>query len=497
MSTGMRRPTEAERSIRRHTRKRVAFGANTVAAVALAAVLAAMVNYLAHRHYVRADWSRAQFYGLSDKTHQLLAGLSNDVDVVVFFQPDDPNYEDVNTLLKEYALASPHIRLDRVDPNRDIARAEELARRYQVNQLNVVVFACEGRTKFVGAEDLADLDYSGVMRGEAPQATSFKGEQAFSSALQSITQSRPPVVYFLRGHGERDINDRDPYSGYSALAQQIRRDNAVVKDLALGEAHGIPDDADAIVVPGPTKTLATQEIEALRAWLDDSGRLMVLLDTGSPAGLLPLLDAWSIRLDNDVVVDPTRTLSGLDLFVDDYGQHAITRNLRSVTSVFYLPRSVEPVTAAAGAPRLADQPQVTSIARSSPDSWAESDLEQKPMKFEAARDRKGPVSIAVAAERGPVAGVDVDIRPSRLVVFGDTDFLSNGALSGGNVDLFLSALNWLLERDQLMAIAPKPIEDTRLVITQAQVNRLFWLVVVVLPGLVGILGAAVWLRRRS
>lgn len=497
MSTRMRRPTEAEKSIRQHTRQRVSFGLNTVATVLLAAVLTGLVNYLAHRHYARADWSRAQFYGLSDKTLSLLAGLSNDVNVVVFFQADDPRYEDVQNLLKEYELATRHIRLDRVDPNRDLGRAEELARRYQVNQLNVVVFECDGRTKFVSADDLQDVDYSGVMRGEAPQPTSFKGEQAFSSAIQSITQSRPPVVYFLRGHGERDINDRDPYSGYSGLAQQIRRDNAVVKDLALGETRGIPPDADAVIVPGPTKTLAAPELEVLRAWLDNSGRLMVLLDTGPTCGLHGLFEAWSIRVANDVVVDPTRTLSGLDLFVDDYGMHPITRNLRNMTSVFYLPRSIEPAAPPADAPRPADQPQVDSIARSSPDSWAESDLEQKPMKFEAARDRKGPVSLAVAAERGPVAGVDVDIRPSRLVVFGDTDFLSNGALSGGNVDLFLSALNWLLERDQLMAIAPKPVEETRLVMTQRQVNRLFWLVVLVIPGLVAVLGTGVWLRRRS
>lgn len=493
----MRRASEAGRSIRTSTRRRVAFGLNAGVAVLLAAVLAVMVNYLAHRHYARADWSRSKFYGLSDKTLSLLAGLSNRVDVVVFFQPEHEAYDDVNNLLKEYAHASPLVHVERVDPNRDLARAEQLARRFQVDELNVVVFDCAGRSKFVSAADLMDLDYSGVMRGGAPQQTTFKGELAFSSALQSITQARQPVVYFLRGHGERDINDRDPYTGYSSLAQQVRRDNAEVRDLALGEARGIPADADAVIVPGPTKTLAQQEIDVLRAWLDNSGRLMVLLDTGSAAGLHPLLEAWGVRLEDDVVVDPTRTLSGLDLFVNDYGEHAITRNLRDVTSVFYLPRSIEPAPPPEGAAVQADQPNVAWIARSSPDSWAESDLEQKPMKFDAARDRKGPIAIAVAAEKGPVLGVDVDIRPSRLVVFGDTDFLSNGALSGGNVDLFLSALNWLLERDQLMAIAPKPVDETRLVMTQGQVNRLFWIVVVLIPGLIGILGTGIWLQRRA
>lgn len=488
---------EAQRSIRRSTRRRVAFGLNTGAALALAFALVVMVNYLANRHYWRHDLSRTRFYSLSDKTRSLLNGITSRVDVVVFFQPDHPAYEDVVNLLKEYQFASPSIHVERVDPNRDLGRAEALVRQYEVNQLNVVVFSTEGRTKFVGADDLTEIDYSAVAEGGAPQATAFRGEQAFSSALQSITQARQPVVYFIRGHGERDINDRDPYTGYSAIAQQVRRDNVDVRDLLLAEARQIPVDADALVLPGPTKTLSAQEIDLLRTWLDNNGRLVILLDTGPTAGLQELLDSWDIRVQDDVVVDPTRTLSGLDLFVNDYGIHPITRNLRDVTSVFYLPRSVEPIPPPDNVPQPADRPRVSVLVRSSSDSWAESDLEQKPMKFDRQTDRRGPIALAVAAERGAAADLDMNLRPERLVVFGDTDFLSNGALSGGNTDLFLSTLNWLLEREQLMAIAPKPIDDTRLVITQEQVNRIFWAVVVVLPGLLAVLGAGIWWQRRA
>lgn len=494
----MPRSPEAEQSIQRTTRLRWGRGLNAGAAILLATLLAVMVNYLAQRNYVRADWSRSQFYRLSDKTLNLLQSVSNRVDITVFFQPDHPFYEDVVNLLQEYTYACPRLRVEKVDPNRNLARAEELARRYQVTELNVVVWDSLGRTKVVRADDLVDMDYTGVARGEPPQASAFKGEQVFSSALQGITQDRPPVVYFLRGHGERDINDRDPYAGYSELAQRVRGDNAEARDFALGTEHGVPADADVVVIPGPTKPLAGPELEALQTWVEQkNGRLLVLLDTGPAAGLESLLNRWGIRLDRDVVVDPQRTLTGLDLFVDTYGPHPVTRRLQQITTVFYMPRSVEAIIPPGGLVDRADQPVVTPLALSSPDSWAESDLEQKPMKFDSRSDRRGPISLAVAMERGPLHGVEVDIRPTRLVVFGDTDFLSNGAMSGGNADLFMSALNWLLDREQLMAIAPKPVQDNRLVMTRGQVTSLFWVVTVILPGLVGILGLAVWLQRRS
>ncbi len=490
------RPAGAVEALRRTTRQRWSAGAHAAASIALAALLTVMVNYLAARHAARADWSRSRFYSLSDKTLGLLGRLSNEVDVVVFFQPDHPLYEDVVNLLQEYRHATPRVRFERVDPHRDLGRAEELARTYEVRELNSVVFANGGRSKVVRAVELAQVDPA-APPGEEDQRRLFNGEQVFSSALQSITEGAPPVACFLRGHGERDAEDRDPYTGYSELARRLRQDHADVRTFTLAEQQGIPTDASVVIVAGPTRAFSAQEVAALRAWMERNGRLMVLLDTGPTAGLETLLEEWGVRLGADVVVDPRRTLTGLDLFVDTYGTHPISRNLRGTTSVFYMPRSVEAAGVEADAADRSDQPQATPLAFSSPDSWAETDRDQKPAKYDKARDRLGPVSLAVAAERGAASGAGIEIRPTRLVVFGDTDFLSNGALSGGNLDLFLSAFNWLVEREQLLAIAPKSADEIRLVMSRGQVARLFWVVTVMLPGLAVILGAGVWLQRRQ
>ena len=58
-------------------------------------------------------------------------------------------------------------------------------------------------------------------------------------------------------------------------------------------------------------------------------------------------------------------------------------------------------------------------------------------------------------------------------------------------------MNWLAERETLMAIASKPVEEVRLVMTRRELRGLFWLMVAGLPGLVAALGMGVWLRRRA
>ena len=478
-------------------RRKFAISVNTLVSLGLAALLVLMINYLSYRHHIRLDWSRSRYYSLSDKTLGLLSGLTNRIDAIVFFQPGHEVYEDIRNLLQEYEYAAPMLRVEWVDPDRDLARTEELMRKYQVDQANVVVFDAAGRNKYVTARDLAEYDYTPVQFGQPPERILFKGEQAFSSAIQSITEARRPAVYFLQGHGERDVDSFNRAAGYSSLSQEIKRDNVEVRKLTLGEAQAIPADCDALVIAGPEKRISEQELNLIRDYLRQKGRLLVMLDAMTQTGLEPLMEEWGVRLADDVVVDATRTLSGRELFITRYEPHPITGKLKNETSILYLPRSVEPVLSAEEAGGAPDKSRVMPLAASSEAGWAESDLTQNPMKFDAGADRPGPVTVAVAAERGPVPGIDVQIRPTRVVVFGDSDFASNAALTGGNTDFFLSVLNWLLERSDLMAIAPKPVEQNRLTLTEVQLRMLHWLAVVVLPLLVAMVGVGVWLRRRS
>ncbi|MEN7973358.1 MAG: GldG family protein [Verrucomicrobiota bacterium] len=476
--------------------KRILSKLNLIAAVLLAFVLVQMVNFIALNNAERWDWSDRKYYELSEKTINLLSELEQRVEITVLFQEEHPLYADIENLLEEYQYQSRNIHVEWVDPARDLARTEKLAEKYGLSEAQVVVFEIEEKSKPVRAVDLAN--YRMEKGRKEPVLSAFKGEQAFSSAIQGLLQDEVPVVYFLVGHGERQVSDFDQIGGYSTVGTLIARDNLEVKELMLNAEKQIPEDASTLIIAGPTKVLSAAEVEMVEDYLNRSGRVMVLLDALKETGLDAMLQRWGVALRNDFVLDPENTLKGSDVYIRSYYEHPITMRMGNSGARFHLPRSVEPVMmndpSAAG-----DRPTVVQLAMTSEKSWSETQVNDPSAKYdEDTADLRGAHSLAVAVERGATQKMlDVQITPSRMVVFGDSDFVSNGALAGGDQDLFMSALNWLLDREVLMAIAPKPIEEIRLSLTRTQLGRMFWINVAAIPSLAGVAGLLVWFRRRK
>ena len=86
--------------------------------------------------------------------------------------------------------------------------------------------------------------------------------------------------------------------------------------------------------------------------------------------------------------------------------------------------------------------------------------------------------------------------PARIVVAGDSLFLGNSAIeAGANRDFAGLAVNWLLERDHLLAIEPRKVTEYRISLTRAEMTSITWLLLLVLPG--GTLGLGLlWWRQQ-
>lgn len=486
-------------------------GINVVIQVALALLIVVFVNLSIHYwHPPRIDLSRSEYYKLSTKTKELLKSLKRPVEIIVFIQPDSQDpivpqvFNDVQTLLKEYEAETKLLKVRYVDPDRDPIQAKRLAEEYGVRDPNVVVFVCEKRNKYVAVKELVDLDRpQDPFSGGGGRIKAFKGEQQFTSAIQNVLDVRQPKIYFLEGHGEGDPFDVDRKDGYSVLGTYIRRDNLMVEKMNLLEKQQVPKDCDLLIICGPTKPFNEVEIKAVQDYLATNGRLMALFNgmRAVDTGLEKVMADYGVKIGNDLVICEFlhpfegRTFDPIAGGVK-YPAHPITEALRKERVNTRLPMccSVDRLSAADAA-----KFRVTILVETpAENSWAETDLEKLQKKREAemdSKDRKGPVPIAAAVE--PASAGEMEREGMRMVIFGSSTFVQNGQLTGGNMDLFMNALNWLIKRQQLLGIAAKMPQEFSLTLGAAELRGVFIMEVFGIPLAVAAIGFLVWLARRK
>ena len=504
----------------------------------LLAVLFIMMNYLSSRHYARWDLTQQQLTRLSDQTLQTLKSLKEPVSIIVFYQPGARLYELVTDLLNEYARVSPLLKIERVDPEQDVARAKQLAQQLQIEDLNVVVFQAGARHRYLSDAELAEYDTTSMTQGGQPRVKTFKGEEACTSAILSVTRAQSPLVWFTSGHGEKSVESPE-VGGLSDVKKFMEQQNISVKTVTLLERSVIPPDVKLVIIAGATHRLTDSEIALLQTYLEQGGRLLALIDPLTDTALEGLLARWGVALGNDIVVDPARQLpfvSAANLFVTTYTQHPIVEKMKTLMTLYPLARSVRPANPVpAGL-------TVTPLALTSESGWGETQTSVATFQFNPGEDLKGPVSIAVASERVMAAtesgnppqagrrgspdaagggatepgaprrlaspseakggGGEVPGRngapATRLVVFGDSDFIVNAQVGNvGNKDMLLGATYWLIEQEQLIGIGPKPIESIKLNLTGGQLTGAFWLSFAGFPLLFGMLGIGMWWLRRK
>jgi ABC-type uncharacterized transport system involved in gliding motility auxiliary subunit len=498
------------------------------AGVLLVAALVGILNYFGTKYYQRWDWTGTNLYSLSEKTASILAGLDRDVEVTMFLQPGSNLYDPAKELLERYAARSPRVTLRTVDPQRNLIEAQRLVDEYKLSSLDVVVFESGGDRRVVESSSLADFDYSGMQYGAAPTMTGFKGEEAFTSAILALVEKTKPKVLFTTGHGERSIDEFDE-SGLSRIRDLLGKENLALESWgSLGQAD-VPPGTDLLVVAGPRVNFVQPELDAFGRYLDGGGRMLVMLDPelDGQGGLVKTgIEAWlaarGVTVGDDLVVDPSSTLpffGAETIFVRATGAHPIIDSLAQADYpvIFALARSVRAGSAPAGV-------ETRTLLQTSSDGWGETDLANLRGVAKGDADAAGPVAVGVAvaaAEKGAEEALDehdldemgeegesgeasdaersaeASAPPWRLVVFGDSDFATNGQLANvGNPTLVANAFNWLLERQNLLGIGPKKPEQVRLSLTPGELSAITWLSLAGLPALAVGAGVLVWSRRR-
>src|SRR5262249_13028594 len=156
----------------------------------------------------------------------------------------------------------------------------------------------EGKT--LGQYTLEQMpDHSGTRR----KLEAFLGERVFTSVLLWVTSPKPLKAFFLQGHGEHVV-DSPSESGYMRFAALLRMNCAEVAPLALLGTNPVPADCNLLVIAGATKPLLTNELEKIEKYLNEGGRLLVLIDTRAldrETGLEKILANWGVNVSGVIV----------------------------------------------------------------------------------------------------------------------------------------------------------------------------------------------------
>jgi ABC-type uncharacterized transport system involved in gliding motility auxiliary subunit len=317
-----------------------------------------------------------------------------------------------------------------------------------------------------------------------------------TNSIVKVTHAAARKIYFVQGHGEADPADTE-VRGYSTVAKALADEGIGAAPLSLLQTKEIPKDAAVVIIAGAERRFLPPEIETLKTYLAQGGRMIVLLDPQISVGLDDLLKEYGILPSDDEIIDPLSRLAGTNLdtpVVSQYGQHEITKGFNLAT-VFPTTRSLIALNEAGGAGRP------LALATTNPTAWGETDFAMLAQgKTSAEGKKKGALAVALVAVK-PVPATEKDKRSdeTRLVVFGDSEFPNNrwGQVGPGNQDLFMNTVSWMAEQGDRITIRPKAREASHLTMNQQQMTLVQFFSIDVLPVMLLAVGIAVWRVRRA
>ncbi len=476
-------------------------GSYSGAYVAVFVGILVAANWLGVQYNETLDATSQKLYSLSDQTHKVLDNLDRDVTMSYFDRTSE--FEAAEDMLRRYENASNRVRVDYIDPDEQPAAAEAMnIRSYGTLMLTI------------GAE-----------RHEA----SSTSEQDITNAIITAIKGQEKTACVATGHGEAASSDMERY-GFANAKTLIEDSNYGYEDVSLAQ-DGVPSDCTLLVIPGPTTAYFEPEVQAIREFVENGGRLLVMLAPVFPdersdrpessPNLVALLNEWGIEANNDIVIDnsPIGQLFGGGPFtplVASYQYHDIVSPMENVATLFPRARSIV---------RAEETPggwSVDELFETSESSLATDTLiveGSEVLLGGEAGQTEGPINLAVAAsydvpepdgtvndsaadgQDGDEAGTEVEEDEpepeGRVVAVGSSGFASNYGIGlGGNQDLFLNMMNWLSSDEDLISIRPRDPDSTPIEMTSAEMWRIFLGSILVLPFVIVVAGVWTWWHRR-
>ena len=436
----------------------------TWAALVLLAVLVG-ADVVAHQQRGIVDLTAEDSLSLTSQTKEVVGEVEERTTVNVFLPPNDPDRAAAGPLLLRYERLNRRIAGRIKDP----ADAPGDVRRFGL-----------------------DPSFGGVavQQGDAFEVAETVTEQDITGAIVRLLRGRQRNLCATTGHGEVSFSEED-VDGLSEAGRILLSNGYTVQPIDLLTGAAVPDACDGLVVVNPISELGPAA-SAISAYLADEGRALFLTDPISTVDYSAVLGPYGLTVHRGIVFE-TEAQSSLP---DDPTSPIVRRFSAAHPAARRVPPSFFPAAQAIEvAPSRTEEGLILSRLA---DTSEQSFLEQTPLtpEFNEGVDRRGPLTIAAAAEKSGVFGDTA--KRTRIVVVGDFDFASNAVVAeAGNSALLLRTLDWLTASDDEVLLSTNLPAYRPLALTKGQLNYARLLAAGIVPALFLLAGAMVWALRRG
>ncbi len=249
--------------------RRVWAAASAGLTLVLAGVYGALLVYAAGGVPWKADYSYFKTSRPSEPTRKIAASLAEPVKVVAFFPDVNEVRSEVASYLRDLAAGMPKLQVQVTDR----LLAPKLAKELHATQDGVIVFA-RGSVNYT-------VNLGTDIEAARPKLKTL--DRDVKEQLLKLARARL-TAYLTVGHGELNDSNKgkpeDPAHSLSIARTLLQKQNFTLKDLGLaqGLANEVPDDADVVLVLGPSDPFGVEEINALQRYADRGGHLFIALD---------------------------------------------------------------------------------------------------------------------------------------------------------------------------------------------------------------------------
>ena len=452
------------------SRKRLLLhGSNALIFTLLVLGILVVINYLAWKNGSKIDLTHEKLYSVSDQTVKVINYIDNEINVLAFFKEVGLDRQEFQDLINEYSRRNKNIKVKFVDPDREPG----LTRKHGITDYGTVVLI-SGKQEI--KVKLADFLSGGIVNN---------AEEELTNTLIKISSDSKKRVYFITGHGERDIQNNAEPIGLGRMKRALEDQGYEVNELLLLRESKIPDSNSILIIASPSKQIEVTEIQLIKDYLNNGGKALFLLEPRTGNELVSMLKDYGLEIENNIIIDPSSKLVGggdVAPIIAQYPNHEITENFKLAT-IFPFARSINVIEK--------DGIQSNLIAHTSEYSWGEGNfsLFEEGVAEKDDSDLAGPLGVAAVGE--------IEGR-GKIAVFGSVDVISNRFFDfSGNSDLFLNTITWIAGDENLISIRPRVSREGKLNITANQLRVVFLLTVVLLPALVLFSGIGVWWKRRN